>query len=101
MASSSPLRLAVLLSGTGRTLQNFIDLRAAGSLDACVELVIASRPGLGGIDRARKAGLPHAVVERNSFASAEAFSRDIFARCDDAGAQLVLLAGWLSLLPIP
>lgn len=101
MASSSPLRLAVLLSGGGRTLQNFIDLSAAGSLDVSVQLVIASRPGVGGIDRARAAGVPHAVVERRGFSNTEAFSRDIFARCDDADAQLVLLAGWLSLLIVP
>jgi formyltetrahydrofolate-dependent phosphoribosylglycinamide formyltransferase len=101
MSSSSPLRLAVLLSGTGRTLQNFIDLRAAGQLDISVELVIASRPSLMGSERACQAGLPNVVADRSAFATAEDFSRDIFARCDAAGAQLVLFAGWLSLLQVP
>ena len=97
----SPLRVAVLLSGTGRTLQNFIDLRAAGQLDISVELVIASRPGLMGSERARQAGLPNIVAERSASATLADFSRDIFARCDDAGTQLVLFAGWLSLLVVP
>ena len=101
MASSSPLRVAVLLSGTGRTLQNFLDLREAGELDVSVELVVASRPDLVGSERARKAGVPNVMVDRRGFPSAEVFSEDIFARCDDAGAQLVLLAGWLTLLMIP
>jgi formyltetrahydrofolate-dependent phosphoribosylglycinamide formyltransferase len=101
MASSTPLRVAVLLSGTGRTLQNFIDLRAAGLLDVSIELVIASRPGLAGIERAVRAGLRQLVIQRSAYPNADAFSRDLFARCDETGTQLVLLAGWLSLLPVP
>lgn len=101
MSFYSPLRVAVLLSGAGRTLQNFLDLRAAGRLDISVELVIASRHGLMGSERARQAGLANIVADRSTFASDEDFSRDIFTRCDAAGAQLVLFAGWLSLLLVP
>ncbi len=95
------LRLAVLLSGSGTTLQNLIDQVKAGTLDASVELVIGSREGLKGIDRARAAGLNHRIFPRKQYADVPSFSRDVFAAIDAAGADLICLAGWLSLLDIP
>src|ERR1035441_1378223 len=94
-----PLRLAVLLSGAGTTLQNLIDEIAAGRLNAAINIVIGSRPGLGGIERAAAAKLPNLVVDRS--APAPDFSRRIFSLIDDAGVKLVLFAGWLRLLEIP
>ena len=70
--------IAVLLSGSGRTLQNFIDRIAAGTLSVRITQVVASRPGVVGIDRAQKAGLPVEVVERKAFPSVEAFSERTF-----------------------
>jgi phosphoribosylglycinamide formyltransferase-1 len=97
--AASPLRLAVLLSGAGTTLQNLIDEIAAGRLNAAISIVIGSRPGLGGIERAAAAKLPNFVVERS--APEPDFSRRIFSLIDDAGVDLVLFAGWLRLLEIP
>jgi formyltetrahydrofolate-dependent phosphoribosylglycinamide formyltransferase len=96
-----PLRIAVLLSGSGRTLQNFIDLRATGKLHVDIRTVIASRPNLGGTTRAIAAALPNHVVERKSFADVHEFSRRIFSILDDANVDLVCFAGWLCLLIIP
>jgi formyltetrahydrofolate-dependent phosphoribosylglycinamide formyltransferase len=101
MPRPAPLRIAVLLSGSGRTLQNLLDLRAAGQLDIDVSLVIASRPGLAGSERAAKAGLGHCVIDRRGSADVHEFSRAVFARCDAARVDLICLAGWLSLLIIP
>lgn len=101
MANLAPLKLAVLLSGSGRTLQNLIDLRAAGLLDVDVRTVIASRPNLVGSERAVNAGLPSHVVQRSQFADLHEFSSRVFGLCDEAGADLVVLAGWLSLLILP
>ncbi|HEY7117533.1 MAG TPA: phosphoribosylglycinamide formyltransferase [Tepidisphaeraceae bacterium] len=95
------MRIAVLLSGGGRTLQNFIDLRAAGQLPIDIPLVIASRAGLGGIERARAADLPTVVADRREFPSITAFSQRVFGLCEQAGADLICLAGWLSLLELP
>src|SRR5437764_13324846 len=95
------LRIAVLVSGGGRTLQNFIDLRAAGALPVEIPLVIASKAGLGGIDRAKAAGLRTEVVDRRAFTSLHAFSDRVFTLCDESNADLVCLAGWLALLQIP
>ena len=89
------VRLAVLLSGSGRTLQNFIDQTAAGRLDASIEVVVASNPRAGGIAKAQAAGLPVAVIDRRDFASDEAFSDAITAVIDRHAVDLVLLAGFL------
>jgi formyltetrahydrofolate-dependent phosphoribosylglycinamide formyltransferase len=97
----SPLKLAVLVSGSGTTLQNFIDVIAAGKLDATIGLVIGSRPGLLGLQRAADAKLPNFVVDRRSFDDCAAFSKQVFSLCDDAGVDLVCLAGWLCLLDLP
>jgi len=97
----SPPNLAVLLSGSGRTLQNFVDQIAAGQLNARIPLVIGSKPNLLGLKRAADAHLPNFVVDRKSFDSPDAFSKQIFSLCDDAAVDLVCLAGWLCLLPIP
>src|SRR5437016_1463955 len=74
-----PVKLAVLISGSGRTLQNLIDEIAAGGLNAQIALVLASREGLPGIDRARHANLPVVVVDRREFTSTESFSQRIFS----------------------
>ena len=98
---AAPLKIAVLISGSGRTLQNLIDLQRERKLDIDIRLVIASRPNLGGSEKAVTARLPHAIVNAKDFPSVEAFSERIFQLCDDAKAELVVLAGWLSLLRIP
>ena len=56
------LNLAVLISGGGTTLENLADCCAAGTLDAQIKLVIASRSGIGGIEKATRAGLPVPAV---------------------------------------
>ena len=88
-------RLALLLSGGGRTLQNFLDLIAAGRLDARLEVVVSSNPDAGGVERARNAGIATAVIDRRQFDSDEAFSAAITAVLDRYDVELVLLAGFL------
>ena len=96
-----PIQLAVLVSGSGTTLQNLIDEIAAGELNARIALVIGSRAELGGIERAKKAGLPHTVVDRREFATCGQFSRRVFELCTAQRVDLVCLAGWLCLLEVP
>ena len=100
--SASPLNLAVLVSGSGTTLQNLIDRTADGTLpDVRIGIVIGSRPELLGVKRAADAKLMNFVVDRRSFDDVAAFSKAVFALCDDAGVDLVVLAGWLCLLDVP
>lgn len=96
-----PIRLGVLISGGGTTLTNFVRKIAEGRLDADVSIVIASREDCAGIDRARQSGLRIEVVPRRRFESVEAFSEAVFDRLRDAQADLVTLAGFLSLVRIP
>lgn len=100
-ALDRPLRVAVLISGGGTTLQNFLDQKAQGRLDIEVPIVISSRDDCRGIARARNAGLRCEVVRRRDYEDVEAFSRAIFDLCRDLQADLVTLAGFLSLVRIP
>jgi formyltetrahydrofolate-dependent phosphoribosylglycinamide formyltransferase len=97
----SSIRLAVLLSGGGTTLQNLLDHSADGRLPAQVVLVISNRTDAFGLKRAEQAGVPTAVIPRKHYASREEFSQHIFERCRAADADLVCLAGFLQLLHIP
>jgi len=96
-----PIRLGVLISGGGTTLENFLRQIESGKLQAEIPLVIASRPRCGGIPKAERAGLKCAVVNRREFGSVSEYSEAIFARCREARVDLVTLAGFLSLLEIP
>ena len=98
---TSPLKLAVLVSGSGTTLQNLIDQIAEEQLNCKISLVIGSRPGLKGIDRANAAQLPLVVIDRREFETVSAFSEQVFSAIDLASVDLVCLAGWLCLLEIP
>ena len=95
------VRIAVLLSGSGTTLQNLIDHIAAGKLAAQIVLVISNRPNAFGLVRAQRAGIRTAVIERTQFASRAAFSRAIFDQCRQAETQLVCMAGFLQLVHVP
>ena len=95
------IRLAVLLSGSGTTLQNLLDHIRAGTLPAEVVRVVSSNPQAYGLTRAEQAGIPTAVVERKVCASRAEFSERTFALCRESRADLVCLAGFLQLLQIP
>src|SRR5690242_7510159 len=97
----SPLNLAVLVSGSGTTLQNFVDQMAVKNLHAQIRLVIGSRPDLLALTRAADAGLPRDVVDRKSFPDLAGFSRRVFDLVDAANVDLVCFAGWLCLVEIP
>lgn len=86
------IRLGVLLSGGGRTLQNLLDRSAEGSLEAEVRCVISDRPEAGGLERATRAGIP-TFVERSP--------ERIYEILERHDVELVCLAGYLRLLPIP
>jgi formyltetrahydrofolate-dependent phosphoribosylglycinamide formyltransferase len=96
----NPIRLGVLISGGGTTLQNLLDRTADGRLAARVAVVVSSSAGAFGLERARAAGVPAFVVERKGCASRQEFGERIFAHCRDAGVDLVCMAGFLQLLPI-
>ncbi len=99
--SQPRLRLAVLLSGGGTTLQNILDCCRSGRIHAEVVLVVSSRPGAGGLARAQAAHVPAIVVERKAFPDTAAFSRAIDRALAAHSPDLVCLAGFMSLWTIP
>jgi phosphoribosylglycinamide formyltransferase-1 len=99
--SRTILPIAVLISGTGRSLANMIEKIQAGELDCEIRLVISSTADAKGLAFAERAAIPAAVVRRGDFPSREEYSRAIFDRVRAAGAELVVLAGFLKQLTIP
>jgi phosphoribosylglycinamide formyltransferase-1 len=95
-----PIRLAVCVSGGGTTLQNLIDQIKSRKLRAEIVQVVASRPRIGAIARAEAAGIPLALADRTT-TSRSAFSASIFEPIRKRSADLVVLAGFLSLIEIP
>lgn len=89
------VRLGILLSGNGTTLQRFIDEITAGRLDAKIAVVISSRPNVLGIERARKARIPTEIVEWRRFGNNEDFSVAVTDVLDRAKVDLVIQAGLL------
>jgi len=98
---ADPLRIVVLLSGGGTTLQNILDRIHNKTLAARVVHVIANKPDAYGLVRATQTGIPTSVVTRKSVPSSESFSERIFDICREARAELVCLAGFMQFLPIP
>ena len=100
-----PLRLAVLLSGSGTTLQNILDRIADGTLRGVeVTVVVSSRKDAGGIGRAERAGVPHVkVVESRAYRNATERTIDWAAHSsaintcvrEAGGVDLVVLAGFM------
>lgn len=95
------LRIAVLISGGGTTLQNLIRYMDAGRLRVEIPLVISSSPKAGGRQIAADAGIPCEVIRRKAFPSQDAFSTAIFDHCRRVGADLAVMGGFLKRTTIP
>jgi len=100
MVPESPWRLAVLLSGSGRTLANLLAVIAAGELPARIVAVVSSVPGVRGLEIAAAAGLPTHLVPRRAFDSDEAFSIAVYDALTPYQPDLLLLAGFLRRLVV-
>lgn len=101
-APRSPLRLGVLISGGGTTLENLIHRIRDGRLRrAEIALVISSRGSVRGADIARAAGLPLDIIRKRDFVDARTFSDNITAALDHARCDLAVLAGFLCQWRLP
>lgn len=91
----------MLISGAGTTLRNLIDKAAAGQVRAEIAAVISSSAEAKGLRHAAAANIPSFVADPKSFATPDQFSAAVFDHCRAAGAQLVVMGGWLKLVIIP
>ncbi len=95
------IRLAVLLSGSGTTLQNIIDHIEQGTLAAEVSCVISSRTDAYGLERAKHHDIPAVAIPFKDYGESHAFNDAIWEEVSKYGADLIVLAGFMSLLHIP
>ena len=98
---TSPISVAVLISGGGTTLRNLVTKAQQGQLDIAIKLVISSNPQSPGLQMAADAGIGTHVVRRADFASVDAFSAALFDPCREAGIDLVVMGGFLKHVLVP
>lgn len=93
------IAVAVLVSGGGTNLQAILDAERRGEMPSTkVKTVISSRPDAYALERAKKAGVAAVVAERKKCESREEFEDKIIAAIDEAGAEIIVLAGFMSIL---
>lgn len=92
------LSIGVLASGRGTNLQALIDASERGELNSRVALVISDRPKAQALERARRHGIPAAVVRLRDFRNRAAHDMEMKRLLDAAGAKLICLAGYMLLL---
>jgi len=93
------IKTAVLVSGGGTNLQAIIDAASAGIIrSAEISLVVSSRADAYALQRAEKAGIASCVVSRRECADQAEFESKIVAALEGAGIELIVLAGFMSIL---
>ena len=92
-------RIAVFVSGGGTNLQALLDAQAAGKIPSGeIVLVAASNPKAYALERAARAGVKSVVVERRACGSQEAFEDALRRALRESGAEMIILAGFMSIL---
>lgn len=92
----SPLRVGVLLSGEGTSLENLFERIEAGEVPATIAVVISSKEGVGGLHRAERRGVPAVAIPRKRHRDLREFNDLIHAELEKHGVEFVALLGFLS-----
>ena len=93
------MNIAVFVSGGGTNLQALIDAEDRGEIkNGKIVFVLASNENAYALERAKKAGVESAVVSRKAFDSKEAYDKAILEQLEDKNIDLIVLAGFLSIL---
>ena len=92
-------KIAVLVSGGGTNLQALIDAQNAGIIHSgAIQLVISNNPNAYALERAAKAGIKSAVITKKTLGSQTAFEDKIVETLEQHGIDLIVLAGFMSIL---
>jgi len=92
-------RIAVFVSGGGTNLQALLDAQAAGKIPSGeIVLVVASNAGAYALERAKKAGVPSVVCSRKELGTQDAFEAAINAALEEHKIDMIILAGFMSIL---
>lgn len=92
------IRLAVLISGTGRNLQAILDACRSGRVAAEPALVISSRPDAAGLEHAAGCGVKTQVLDHRGYRERAEYDTALAQALDAAGADIVALAGFMRIL---
>ena len=93
------VKIAVFVSGGGTNLQALIDASARGEIPSGeIALVLSSRPDAYALTRAETAGIKAVTVSRKNAGSQEEFEAEISARLEENGIEMIILAGFMSIL---
>ena len=99
--TAEPLKIGVLISGSGTNLQALIDLIAAGKLNASIELVVSSRPSAKGLQRAERAGIQTLTLSKDVYADPIAADEIIAHELLERGCEYVVMAGYMRMVHTP
>ena len=99
--AAEPLKIGVLISGSGTNLQALIDRIADGSLNAEIVLVVSSRPSAKGLKRAEAAGIQTLTLSKEIYADPLMADEVIATELFRAGAQFVIMAGYMRMVHVP
>ena len=92
-------KIVVLVSGGGTNLQELIDAQQRGEIkNGEITCVIASKPGVYALTRAENAGIKTRVIERKQYPDSKAFSADLLAALKEEEADLVVYAGFMTIV---
>ena len=93
------LKIAVLVSGGGTNLQALIDAQERGEIPGGkLSLVVAGKPGVFALERAKKANIPSTVLRKKDFDTQEDYDNALIQTLEDAEIDLVVLAGFLTII---
>ena len=94
------MKIAVLVSGGGTNLQAIIDAIASGKItNTEIALVISNKESAYALERAEQAGIKGTVISPKQYADKEEYSQDMIKTIKEAGCELIVLAGFLVVLP--
>ncbi len=99
--AARPLRVAVLISGSGRSLANLLAAIDRGELEAEIVAVVSSVAGVRGLDIAAEAGVPATTITRKGFVDDDAYAAAVYGWLAPHASDLIVLAGFLRKLAVP
>ena len=101
MSTREPIKLGVLISGSGTNLQAIIDRIAEGTLNATIELVVSSRPSAYGLKRAEAAGIQTLTLSKEIYADPMTADEVIATELKMHGVEYVGMAGYMRMVHAP
>ena len=101
MSADAPIKLGVLISGSGTNLQAIIDAIAEGRLDASIEIVISSRADAYGLRRAEEAGIQTLTLSKELYAEPLVADEVIASTLEAREVDYVVMAGYMRMVHAP